>query len=323
LGEFLPNIYIKNVCQDCDNRHGRQFEGIILKSGVIDFFRKTHQITSKNTRGNRKNKTCFINKQRIEFEETKLSISGNERSELKQLDDGTLLTASSICVLKHNIQIDEIFIPFFEDVRSTCNFIQQKCANGTDGIVFEFRFKKPYDNLVLEELFRRGIVTRAPYKLENTSENLKPIRIRSTITDTHFQFIASIVLKTMIFLKYPMELLQPLLRFVDKLDLSVVYSRNFKEHESGFDAEDAPDKSKFWHEIEWFINRNSIKIDACLMRHRKVNGMKLELVVQTGDTTDIILPHGQIIAKYLKGPKGEIIVTQSGDVVDLKKFMTS
>ncbi len=320
LGQFYPEATIMCVCKECDTRHGNEFELIALRTGFLSFFRAIYGIKSKNNP-----KKPIHNPQKdkfnaIESKEFMIQNVNDEKDIVELTRNGNLRFSDEILVLKNEQQIDSIKIPIFDDIRETCNFIQQKTNQKIDGVEYELRTGGETHDAIVKELSRRGILKSNPKFL-----GIKPKReafwVRSTFSNNHFRFIASIVLKTMIFVGYEKSLLSYLIDYVDKNDMGNIKYRNIDLNKTGFDALDEPPADIFYHTFNWNLTEDVIKMEASILAHRNVNGFKLHLAVNAGTNKNIIIPYGNVHAKYTESGKGELTICLGERKININEKM--
>ena len=225
---------------------------------------------------------------------------------------GVVRFANTIKIKKNGVLIDSIEIPPTRDIKKICNFIEEKIPKKLDDVECELSICKEQMVDVLNELRERGRKLGEPY-LTNHPNGLSALKISSIVTENHFRFVASTVLKGLIFLGYSTDLLRHLIEYVKTGDTNNIVYRYIDAQESGMDALDDPPLNHFYHAFEWRINENSILITASMLAHKNVNGIQMKLSLKTGNDNSIFIPYGKIIARYGNTSKDGILEIFHGD----------
>lgn len=177
---------------------------------------------------------------------------------------------------------------------------------------FELRICDEIISDVINELQRRGKKISELKKSENNKEYIK-LRIRSLVTENHFRFVTSTVLKAMLYLGYNINLLNPMADYVKTGNTNNLIDHYIDANESGMDANDNLPLNMYSYLFEWAIDEKKILISTSILAHKKVNGLRLKLAVKAGNDNSIIIPFGKIVAKYGVTPLNGILELYHGN----------
>jgi hypothetical protein len=301
LGKFLPDLTINHTCRNCDSNNGSNFEKIAIRTGFIGFFRALKGIKSRNNR-NLPHKSPSLDKfNAIESQQFSITDSINPDKLFYINRNGQVRFPNRILVRKYGNIIHTINIPNTHDIRDICNFIEEKTPVKIDGLESELRICDELFNDVIYELKRRGKRFSQPTKSDNTEE-YKILRIQSIMTENHFRFVTSTVLKAMLYLNYNIKLLEPMIDYVKTGNTINLLNHYIDEKESMIDAKDNPPLHFFSYLFEWGINEKAILISTSILAHKNVNGIRMKLAIKTGVDKSIIIPFGKVIARYGETP---------------------
>lgn len=312
LGKFSPDLRVFCICKKCDSQNGNSFERIVMRTGFISFLRSIHGIKSKNNKKMPIHSPSLDKFSAIESEEFALKNMSKPDENIYIDGDGTVRYLNFLQFRKNGKIIKIIEIPVTRNIAEICDFIQANTPKVSDDIECELNISNKNKESVLEELSRRGMKLGESY-LKKQEPELTILNISSIITDNHFRFVASTVLKGMIFLGYSTDLLCNIIEYVKSGNNSNLIYRNIDKYESGVDTLDNPLLSIFYHTFEWNITGSSIAITASIFAHRKVNGLRMKLSLKAGHNNSIIIPYGKIIAKYGNTPRDGILEIFHGD----------
>ena len=311
LGKFLPDLRIKHTCRDCDSVNGSKFEKIALRTGFIGFFRTIKGIKSRNNRKSLPKSPSLDKFNAIESQQFSITDSKSPEKSFYLNRIGQVRFPNRIIIKKDGKIIDNINIPNTHNIRDVCNFIEAKTPDKLNELECELRICDELFNDVINELERRGKKFSQPNRIENTEE-FKILRISSLVTENHFRFVTSTVLKAMLYLNYNRDLLKPMIDYVKTGNTSNLKNHYIDENESRIDAYDNPPLNLFSFVFEWEITENAILIASSILAHKNVNGIRLKLSVKTGDDKSIIIPFGKVIAKYGETPLNGILELYHG-----------
>ena len=211
-----------------------------------------------------------------------------------------------------NSGIKSIEIPPTRNIGEICNFIEENIPQELNDITFEFHISKEQFEDVLNELKSRGRKIGETYNL-NQQPEYTVVKISSIITENHFRFVTSTVLKTMLFLGYSTDLLRPMIEYVKTGDTSNLIYFYIDEQESSMDTLDDPPLKLFYHTFEWNISENSVELVASLLAHKNANGIRMKISLKTGKDKSVFIPYGKICAKYGDTPNDGILEIFHGD----------
>lgn len=312
LGKFVPDLTVFHICKACDSKHGNRFERIVLRTGILSFFRSIKGIKSKNNKKSPIHSPSLDKFSEIESQEFTISNFTKPDETVYVDGSGVVRFANTIRISKNGVLIDSIEIPPTRDIKEICNFIEKKVPKKLDDVECELNICKEQMVDVLNELRERGRKLGEPYP-KNQSDGFSILKISSLVTENHFRFVASTVLKGLIFLGYSTDLLRPLIEYVKTGALDNVIYRFVDAQESGMDALDDPSLKHFYHAFEWRITETAVLITASILAHKNVNGIRMKLSVKLGNDRSIIIPYGKIIAKYGNTPNDGILEIFHGD----------
>lgn len=315
LGKFLPDLTINHICRDCDSINGNNFEKIVLRTGYIGFFRNIKGIKSKNNKNKPIHSPSLDKFNAPESQQFLITDSKNAEKQLFVNRTGQVRFPHKILINKHQKIIDEIDIPITHDIRDICNFIKAKVPKRIDGIESELRLNDENvhtNQIILRELKRRGLKFGDFTKFDEVKEH-KTLKISSLITENHFRFVTSTVLKAMLYLRYNRNLLGPMIDYIKTGDTHNLITHYIDQHESSVYVKGNPPLECFSHLFEWDINEYAILITASILAYNYGNGIRFKLAVKTGDDKSIIIPFGKIIAKYGETPSNGFLELYHGN----------
>ena len=297
LGKFSPEITVFHICRECDSKHGNDFERIALRTGMLATFRAIKGIKSRNNKKQPIHSPSLDKFSALESKEFAISNMSQPDQTVYVGYDGLLRSANKILIRINDNLTKSIEIPPTRNIREICNFIEENIPQKLNDIVFELQICKDQLEDVLNELRRRSRKIGETYNLDQQPE-FTIVKISSIVTENHFRFVASTVLKAMIFLEYSIDILHPLIDYVrtgDTRELNYFY---VDERESSMDTLDDPPLNLFYHTFAWNISKNSMQIVASLLAHKNANGIRIKLSLKTGNDKSILIPYGKIVAKY-------------------------
>ncbi|WP_446788124.1 hypothetical protein [Macellibacteroides fermentans] len=297
LGKFTPELRVNHICKECDSRHGNEFERIALRTGMIAVFRSVKGIKSRNNRRQPIHSPSLDKFQGIESQEFAMLNTNKPYETVYIAGSGAVRFANTIVIKKDGALLNSIEIPPTRDIAEMCNFIEAMIPGMTDDLEYELDISEEQMDDVLKELRNRGKKLDEPYRKYHREE-FSILKISSILTENHFRFVASTILKGMIYLGYGIDLLRPLIEYVKTGDINNLIYRYIDFQESGMDTRDNPPLKLFYHTFEWRITENSIAITASLLAHKNVNGIRMKLSTKAGNDNAIIIPYGKIIARY-------------------------
>lgn len=312
LGRFSPELTVFCICKKCDSQHGNQFERIALRTGIIGTFRAVKGIKSKNHKRLPVHSPSLDKFRAIESLEFAISNTSDPNETIYVAGDGNIRYSNVILIKKNGIVADSINIPPTRDIREMCNFIEAKIPQKLADYECDLYISEQQMGEVSKELARRGRKLE-DIPIEAKPPELKIIKISSLLTDNHIRFVASVVLKGMIYLSYPVGLLRPIIDFVKTGDPGNLIYRYIDKQESGCDMLDDPPLNVFYHSFEWNITENSITITSSLLAHKNVNGIRVRFALKAGKDSSILIPYGKIVAKYGNTPDDGILEIYRGD----------
>jgi hypothetical protein len=299
LGKFTPEIAVFCICRKCDSKHGNEFERIALRTGILSTFRAIKGIKSKNNPKKPIHSPSLDKFPALESQQFNITNITNPNQTVYIGNEGVVLYANRIQVIINENITETIEIPPAREIEEICDFIEKTISKYPEETDFDLNIcdEQQFED-VMKELRIRGRKLSDIRHLKQEPE-FKVLKISTVVTDNHFRFVASTVLKAMIFLGYSVDLLHYLIEYVKKGDPSSFYSSCYvDQQESGMDTLDDPHLNVFYHTFEWNITESSLKIAASLLAHKQVNGMRLKLSVKTGEDKSIVIPYGKVIAKY-------------------------
>jgi len=312
LGKFSPDLSVFCICKKCDSENGNSFERIVMRTGFISVFRSTYEIKSKNNKGLPMHSPSLDKFSAKESQEFSIKNISKPDENIYIAGDGKVRYFNFLQFTKNGEIIKTIEIPVTRNVTEICDFIQANTPNASDDIECELNISNKNKESILEELSRRKMILGESY-LKNQGPELAILNISSIITDNHFRFVASTVLKGMIFLGYRKDLLCNMIDYVKSGNINNLIYRDIDKHESGTDTLENPPLNIFYHTFEWNITGNSIAITASIFAHRKVNGLRMKLSLKAGYDNSVIIPYGKIIAKYGNTPNDGVLEIFHGD----------
>ncbi|QQS06534.1 MAG: hypothetical protein IPK50_06460 [Fibrobacterota bacterium] len=312
LGTFYPEVTVFNICRNCDRNHGGSFEQTFLRTGFIAFLRSRHKIKSKNNKSRPAHNPSFERSNSIESKAFRITSSNYPHKEVYFSKIGELRHQNFIRIITQGEEIGTINLPISYDIRDICNFIESKGSIKPHDALYELHLSIEVYESVTNELARRGVGYSPRAKVDRVAE-IENVDVDFVVTENHFKTICYTVLKALLFLKYQKSLLQPMIDFIKNSNLESIIHGEFDLINSGTNASDNPPLNIFYHHFEWNIGCDSIWVTGKVFAHRNVNGLKFNLQLKTGATTEIIIPHGQIIANYRDGPHNGTIQIYRGD----------
>jgi hypothetical protein len=283
-----------------------------MRTGFISVFRSIYEIKSRNNKGLPIHNPSLDKFAAIESQEFGIKNTSKPDENVYIAGDGAVRYSNVLQFRKNDKLIRTIELPVTRNVTEICDFIQANTPNASNEIECELNISNKNKESILEELARRGMKLGKSY-LKKQEPELTIINISSLITDNHFRFIASTVLKGMIFLGYSTDLLCNMIDYVKTGNNSNLIYRNIDQQESGADTLDNPPLNIFYHTFGWNVTKNSIAITASIFAHRKVNGLRVKLSLKAGDDNSIIIPYGKITARYGNTPKDGVLEIFHGD----------
>lgn len=312
LGKFSPEITVFHICRNCDSKHGNEFERIALRTGVLGTFRAISGVKSRNHRNKPIHSPSLDKFSALESQDFSITNTKNPDQTVYIGDNGVVRFANRIQVIKNEEIIETIEIPPTRNIGEIIDFIENITSKYHSGTEFDLHICEEQFEDVMKGLRIRGRkLSDIRHLRPETESNI--LKISTIVTENHFRFVASTVLKAMIFLGYSTDLLHFLIEYVKKGDPKKLYSFYVDKQESGMDTLDNPPLNIFYHTFEWNISESSLKIVASLLAHRQVNGMRLKLYVKTGEDKSIFIPYGKVIAKYGNTPNDGILEVFHGD----------
>jgi hypothetical protein len=306
LGKFSPEITVFHTCRDCDSENGNTFERIVLRTGVFGVFRPTKGIKSKNNKNLPIHSPSLDKFRAIESQKFAITNISKPDESVYVSSKGEMKFANQILIKKNDILIDSINIPITRNIQEICNFIKDNIPENQNDLECELALCPEQMEEILKELSRRDIIFEEPY-MKKSQREVQILRISSIITENHFRFVTSIVLKGMIYLGYSTCLLCHMIDYVKTGDTKNLIYGYVDHQESGTNALDDPSLKLFYHLFEWRITENSIKIIASLLAHKNVNGIRIKVSLKSGNDTSIIIPFGKIVARYGETPNDGIL----------------
>lgn len=259
LGKFSPDLRVNHICKDCDSRHGNKFERIALRTGMLAVFRSVKGIKSKNNRKQPIHSPSLDKFQAIESQEFAI-VNTNKPHETVYIDgSGKVRFANAIVIKKDGVTLNSIEIPPTRDITEICNFIEAIIPKSLDGLECEIDLSEEQKDNILNELRNRGRILDEPYRKYHRAE-FSILKFSSIITENHFRFVASTVVKGMIYLGYSVDLLSHLIEYVKNGDTTKLIYKYVDSQESGMDVLDDPPLKLFYHTFEWRLSENSIAI---------------------------------------------------------------
>ncbi len=312
LGKFTPELTVLHSCKECDSKNGAEFERIVLRTGILSVFRSIKGIKSNNHKGLPMHSPSLDKFRAIESEDFHIKNVNKPDEDVYIASDGTARYANSIIIKKDGALMNAINIPPTRDIRKMCDFIEANTPKNLEVFECELHISQEQMAEVSQELSRRGrrLDSIRPTKQEAEFSTLK---ISFLFTDNHFRFVASTILKGMIFLGYSTELLLPMVQYVKTGESDNLIYRGIDKRESGTDTLDDPPLNVFYHKFEWSVTDRSIEIAASILAHRNVNGIRAKLSVKAGRDSTIVVPYGKIIAKYGDTPNDGKLEVFLGD----------
>ncbi len=312
LGKFSPEITVFHTCRDCDSENGNSFERIVLRTGVLGVFRPIKGIKSRNNRNLPIHSPSLDKFSAIESQKFNITNISNPDESVYVSSKGEMKFANQILIKKNGIMINSINIPITRNIQEICNFIEENIPDNLNDLECELAVCQEQMEEIIKEMTRRGKKLEEPY-LKNQQTKLSKVQISSIITENHFRFVTSIVIKGMIYLGYSTGLLCHMIDYVKTGDINNLIYGYVDQQESGTDALDDPPLNFFYHLFEWQITENSIKIVASLLAHKNVNGIRIKLSLKTGNDNSIIIPFGRIVARCGETPNDGILEIFHGD----------
>jgi hypothetical protein len=276
-------------------------------------FRAAKGIKSKNNKGLPIHSPSLDKFRGIESQEFAI-VNTSKPGETVYVDDkGAIRFANTILIKKDGVLVERIEIPPTRDIREICNFIEAKTPERLDSFECELDICAGQMEDILRELTRRGTKKlEGPCRKYHRGE-FSVLKVSSILTENHFRFVASTILKGMIYLGYSANLLRPLIEYVKTGDTNNLIYRDIDHQESGVDMFDDPPLKLFYHVFEWSLTENSLTISASILAHKKVNGIRLKLAAKVGNDNSIVIPYGKIVARYGDTPKDGILELFHGD----------
>lgn len=312
LGKFTPEITVFYICRKCDSKHGNEFERIALRTGVLGTFRAIKGIKSKNHRKKPIHSPSLDKFSALESQQFNITNTTNPNQTVYIGNEGVVRYANRIQVIKNENITETIEIPPTRKIEEIIGFIEKTISKYPKGTEFDLHIcVEQFEDVMKELSIRRRKLSDIRHLKPEPEFNI--LKIETIVTDNHFRFVASTVLKAMIFLGYSVDLLHYLIEYVKKGDPSSLYSFYVDKQESGMDTLDDPPLNIFYHTFEWNITESSLKIAASLLAHKQVNGMRLKLSVKTGEDKSIFIPYGKVIAKYGETPNDGTLEVFHGD----------
>lgn len=277
LGKFSPDLRVNHTCKDCDSKHGNKFERIALRTGMLSVFRSVKGIKSKNNRKQPIHSPSLDKFQAIESQEFAMVNTNKPHETVYIAGSGAVRFANAIVLKKDGVLLNTIEIHPTRDIAKMCDFIEAMIPERLDDLECELDLSEEQKDEVLNELRNRGRILDEPYRKYLRTE-FSILNFSSIITENHFRFVASTVIKGMIYLGYSVILLRPLIEYVKTGDTNNLIYRYVDSHESGMDILDDPPLKLFYHTFEWRLTESVIAITTSLLAHKTVNGLRLKLV---------------------------------------------
>ena len=312
LGKFSPEITIFHVCTECDSKHGNEFERVALRTGMLGTFRAIKGIKSRNHKKRPTHSPSLDKFGVLESQDFEISNISNPKETVYIGDKGIVRSANKILIKQDKKLIESIEIPPTRNIGDICDFIEENIPSQLDVFTIDLRICKEQFDEVINELKTRERKISETFSLKPESEHTI-IKISSIVTENHFRFVASTVLKGMIYLGYSINLLRSLIDYDRTGDLRNLVFYYVDEQESNMDTLDDPPLNLFYHTFEWNISETSIGIAASLLAHKKVKGLRMKLSLKIGEDKSIFIPYGKIIAKYGNTPNDGILEIFHGD----------
>jgi hypothetical protein len=312
LGKFLPEITITQICRDCDSKNGSTYERIVLRTGILSFVRSIKRIKSNNNKRLPIHSPSLDKFNTIESKDFTIKNITNPDEDVFVSGSGDVRYTNQILIKKNGVLIETIKIPVTRDVHIVCDYIVERLPENLNDLECELNIDHDQLEEIIGELRNRGYHLDDPYYI-NKQPVFSTLRISSIITENHYRFVASIVLKAMIYLNYNVNLLCHLIEYVRSGNTNNLIYGFVDQKESGTDTLDDPPLEVYYHSFEWNITDKSINISASLLAHKKVNGIRIKLSLKTGEDTSIIIPFGKVIAKYGKTSNDGILEIFHGE----------
>jgi hypothetical protein len=312
LGKFSPEITIMQICRECDSKNGNTFERIVLRTGILSVVRSIKRIKSNNNKGLPIHSPSLDKFCAIESRDFSIQNIINPDENVFVSGIGEVRYANQILIKKNGVLIETIKIPITREIQIICDYIVERLPKNLNDLECELNIAPDQLEEIIRELRNRGYHLDEPYYI-NRQPVFSTLRISSIITENHYRFVASIVLKGMIYLNYNVNLLCHLIDYVKSGNTNNLIYGFVDPKESGSDTLDDPPLEVFYHSFEWNITDKMINISASLLAHKKVNGIRIKLSFKTGKDNSIIIPFGKIVARYGKTPNEGILEIFHGE----------